>query len=231
VSAVASLLEAPEPAVSPAVSFTRAGRLGAAATLVTGAACQVVVFAVEPQHDKTVDRLRWIAAHQTRADVAKLFDVLAMPFLLGGVLVYVLLSRARSPRLAYTGGILLGCGMVGLSMAQGFETLEFSLAKDGRFDLVALADRVDTVSSPATVAMFVMFIPGALFGIFTVAAALWRSRAVPRGAAILLPVFILVDVFAQQGLPAHAIALVAASWIAWTILRAAPVSPPAAAGS
>jgi hypothetical protein len=225
VSAVASILEVPEPAVSPAASFTRAGRLAAAATLVLGAACQVAVFAIEPQHSHTVDRLRWIADHPDRANVAKLFDVLAMPFLLGGVLVYVLLSRRRSPRLAYAGGILLGCGMVGLSMAQGFETLEFSLAQDGRFDLAALADRIDDTTSAPAIAMLLLFIPGAFLGVLTVAAALWRSRAVPRGAVVLLPVFIVVDVVLQQGLPAHVIALVGASWIALAVLRTTPAEP------
>jgi amino acid transporter len=208
VSAVASILEVPEPAASPAASFTRLGRLAAAATLVIGATCQVIVFAVEPQHTHTVDRLEWIAAHPDRANVAKLFDVLAMPFLLGGVLVYVLLSRRRSPRLAYAGGILLGCGMVGLSTVQGFETLAFSLAQDGRFDLAALADRVDNTASAPAIAMLLLFLPGAFLGTLTVSAALWRSRAVPRGAVLLLPVFIVVDAFLQQGLPGHVIGLV-----------------------
>jgi hypothetical protein len=187
VSAAASILDVPDPALSPAASFTRAGRLAAAATLVLGATCQVIVFAVEPQHSHTVDRLRWIAAHPDRANVAKLFDVLAMPFLLGGVLVYVLLSRQRSPRLAYAGGILLGCGMVGLSMAQGLETLAFGLAEDGRFDLKALAHRVDNLTIAPGIAILILFLPGAFLGILTISAALWRSRTVPRGAVVLLP--------------------------------------------
>lgn len=169
-SAVASILEVLEPATSPAASFTRLGRLAAAATLVVGATCQVIVFAVEPQHTHTVDRLRWIAAHPDRANVAKLFDVLAMPFLIGGVLVYVLLSRQRSPRLAYAGGILLGCGMTGLSMAQGFETLEFGLAEDGRFDLKALADKADNLASAPGIAILIMFLPCAVLGILTITA-------------------------------------------------------------
>jgi len=235
VSAVASILEVPEPAASPAASFTRLGRLAAAATLVIGATCQVIVFAVEPQHTHTVDRLEWIAAHPDRANVAKLFDVLAMPFLIGGVLVYVLLSRQRSPRLAYTGGILLGCGMVGLSMIHGLETLAFGLTEDGRFDLKALADKVDNLSIAPAIAILLLFLPGAILGILTMSVALWRSRAVPRAAAALLPIFIVVDVPFQQGLAAHLIALVAAVWIASAVLRAGQtepdVSPPAAAGS
>jgi hypothetical protein len=47
----------------------------------------------------------------------------------------VLLARQRAPRLAWTGGILLGLGLCGLMAVQGFETLQFALVRDGRFDL------------------------------------------------------------------------------------------------
>ncbi len=221
-SAIASVLEAPEPAASPAARFTPLGRVAAAATLVLAASFQLAAFLTEEQRDKTIDRLQWIAAHPDRANLAKTFDLLAMPFLFGVVLVYVLLSRERSPRLAYTGGILLGCGMVGLTAAQGFETLEFGLAEDGRFDLNALADAVDNISIAPAIAMLLLFLPGAFFGLLTLAVALWRSQAVPRGAILLIPLFILTDFFLQQGVLGHAIALVGACWIAYSILTARP---------
>jgi hypothetical protein len=78
---------------NPAVRFTRLGRLAAAGTLVVGAAFQAVAFALIPDFDDTVDRLDWIAAHPSRAEASKVFDLLAVPFLLGGVIVYVLLAR------------------------------------------------------------------------------------------------------------------------------------------
>jgi hypothetical protein len=186
---------------------------------VLGAAFQLASFLTIPNHDETADRLRWIAAHPDQAQLSKLFDVLAMPFLLGTTLVYVLLTRKRSPRLAYAGGVLLGCGMLGLSMLQGYETLEFALAADGSFDLTALADAVDDVSTAPAIAMLVLFLPGAFFGLLTMAVALWRSAAVPRGAILLIPAFLVVDIFLQQGVAGHAIALVGAAWIAAAVLR------------
>jgi hypothetical protein len=224
-STVASLVEAPNLAESPAARWTSTGRVAAAAALVLGASFQLATFVTEPQHDETIDRLQWIAAHADRANVAKTFDVLAMPFLFGVVLVYVLLSRQRSPRLAYAGGILLACGMVGLSMWQGFETLEFALAQDDRFDLGALADVADNVSIAPAVAMLLLFLPGAFFGLLTLAVALWRSQAVPRGAVLLIPLFIVTDLFLQRGVLGHAIALVGACWIASAVLRAGRVTP------
>lgn len=219
-STVASVFRVAEPSTSPVARWSPVGRLAAAATLVLGAGFQLGTFIVEPRNDETVDRLQWIADHAGRADLARTFDILAMPFLVGVVLVYVLLSRERSLRLAYAGGILLGCGMVGLSMVQGFETLQFGLAQDGRIDLATLADAIDDVSTAPAIVMLLLFIPGAFFGLLTMTVALWRSEAAPRGAVLLIPAFIVFDLFLSMGLVAHAIAFVGACWIASAVLAA-----------
>jgi hypothetical protein len=218
------MLKAPDLGASPARRWTSAGSVAAAGTLVLGAAFQLAAFITEPKHDETIDRLRWIADNPDRADLAKTFDLLAMPFLLGTALVYVLLTRERSRRLAYAGGILLGCGMVGLTAVQGYEILQFKLAQDSRFDLIALADAVDEVSPPMIV-MLLLFIPGAIFGLVTFTVALWRSCAVPRGAVLLIPAFIVVDIFLSQGLAGHAISFAAACWIASAVLLAGRAPP------
>jgi hypothetical protein len=218
-STAAAVFDVPDRSASPAASFSSVGRVAAAGTLVAGAAFQLAAFLTMPSYDHTIDRLRWVADHPTQAGVSKVCDILAMPFLFGTALVYVLLTRRASPRLAYLGGILLGCGMVGLTASQGLETLEFSLAQDGRFDLAALADKVDNISGGPIVAILLLFIPGAVFGLLTFTVALWRSRAVPRGAVLLLPVFLVLDIALQQGVIGHAVALVGAAWIATAILR------------
>jgi hypothetical protein len=222
VSTASSFLTAPALAESPATRFTSWGRLAAAATLALGAGFQLAAFIAEPRHDETVERLRWIAENPDRADLAKTLDLLAMPFLLGTALVYVLLSRERSRRLAYAAGILLACGMVGLTAIQGYEILEFKLAQEPGVDFVALADTVDE-ASPPMIAMFLLFIPGALFGLLSFTVALWRSCAVPRGAVLLIPVFIVVDIFLQQGLAGHLVSFIGACWIASAVLLAGRV--------
>jgi hypothetical protein len=215
----------PDHAASPATGFTRFGRIGAAATLVIGATCQVLAFALAPNYSDTVDRLQWIADNPTRAELSKLFDVLAMPFLVGGVVVYFLLSRTRTPRLAWFAALVLGCGLVGLSMSQGYETLEFRLTTDSLIDLKTLAHTVDNLSTAPEIAMGILFLPGILIGILATMAALWRSRAVPRGAVVLMLVFVVLDVPLQRPLTAHVIALVAAAWIAWSIVSAPQREP------
>jgi len=72
--------------------------------------------------------------------------------------------------------------------------------------------------------MFLLFIPGAFFGLSAMTVALWRSRAVPRGAVLLIPVFIVLDLPLQQGLAAHVVALVGACWIASAVFAAARYS-------
>jgi hypothetical protein len=219
-----SMLKGPDPRASPAARWTSTGRLAAAGALVLGPGLQLASILIERETDTTLDAVQWIADDPDRANLSQVFFVLAMPFLLGTALVYVLLSRERSPRLAYAGGILLGCGFVGLSAVAGYETLAVALAQDGRFELTALADVVDEMSSPPAIAMLLIFIPCVFFGLLTAATALWRSRAVPRGAALLLATFILVDSFLNEGLgvvpssAAHAIGFVAACWIAWSVV-------------
>jgi len=176
-----------------------------------------------------MDWYHWIADHPDLANLTKVFDLLAVPFLFGTVLVYVLLSRQRSPRLAYAGGLLYGCGMVGLSAVEGYETLAYALAQDGRFDLAALADVSDQSSTPAIV-MLLIFLPFAFFGLLTSAVALWRSGAVPRAAVLLIVAFLVVDVFLIEGFGApdwasHVFAFVGACWIASAVLLAGRAGP------
>jgi hypothetical protein len=221
------MLKVPNLAASPAANWTSAGRIAAATTLVLGAAFSLASHVIAPDPYSAMDWYHWIADHPDLANLTKVFDLLQMPFLFGTVLVYVLLSRQRSPRLAYAGGLLYGCGMVGLSAVEGYETLAYALAQDGRFDLAAVADVSDQSSTPAIV-MLLIFLPFAFFGLLTSAVALWRSGAVPRAAVLLIVAFLVVDVFLIEGFGApdwasHVFAFVGACWIASAVLLAGQV--------
>lgn len=219
-SILASILRIPEPTASPAARWTLVARLAAAGTLVLAAGLQLVANSIGAQAGSTLDAIRWVADHPDLANLSIVSALLSMPFHLGTVIVYVLLSRQRSPRLAYAGGILLGIGFVGFSMVEGYEVLAFALYQDGRFDLTTLAEVVNQ-SSPPAIVMLLIFIPPAFFGLLTSVVALWRSRAVPRGAVLLILAFMVVDFFLHEGsggvVPAFAgpaVSFVAACWIA-----------------
>src|SRR5215211_164611 len=232
-SLVSSMLKVPKPEASPAASWPSAGRIAAAVTLVLAAAFPLASHLIPPPiaDRSTYDWLHWVADRPDLANLTKVFDLLKMPFLFGTVLVYVLLSRQRSPRLAYAGGLLYGCGMVGLSAVEGYETLAYALAQDGRFDLAALADVSDQSSTPAIV-MLLIFLPFAFFGLLTSAVALWRSGAVPRAAVLLIVAFLVVDFFlGPEGFGiapdwvSRVIAFVGACWIASAVLLAGRAGP------
>ncbi len=211
---------------SPAARWTRAGRVAAAATLILGDALQLISHLSQPTLPDIDDALAWGAANPDLANLTKLLDVLATPFLFGSALVYVLLSRRSSPRLAYTGGVLLGCGLVGLSAVEGYETLLVALVGDGRTNLDVLAEVADQSVAPAGILMLLLLILGGLLGTFTLAAALWRSSAIPQLAAALVAVPLLVDVVFTESLGmgphwiSHVISTFTSCWIAWVILSA-----------
>jgi hypothetical protein len=225
------MLKIPEPTASPAARWTSAGRVAAAGMLVLGGGFELAANSIAPETDSTLDAVQWVADHGDRANLASVSAVLAVPFLLGTTLVYVLISRQNSPRLAYTAGVLLGTGVVGLSAVEGYEALAVTLAQDARFDATALADVVDEMSSPPVIAMQLIVVPFLFFGLLTSAAALWRSDAVPRGAVLLIPAFIVVDVFLNEGFGiapdflGPAISFVGACWIAWAVLRTGQAAP------
>jgi hypothetical protein len=99
----------------------------------------------------------------------------------------------------------------------------FVVAQEGRFALADLPDGIGELSSAPGVVMLLLFIPFAFFGLLTMTVALWRSRAVPRGAVLLIPAFIVVDLFLSRGLEGHVISLVGACWIASAVLLAGRV--------
>jgi hypothetical protein len=232
-SLVSSMLKVPNLAASPAANWTSAGRIAAATTLVLGAAFPLAAHLMVPVTVRSViDWLHWTADHPDLANLSKVFELLQMPFLFGTVLVYVLLSRERSPRIAYAGGILFGVGMVGMSALHGYETLAYALAQDSRFDLAALADVVGAQSSPPAIVMLLIFLPFAFIGLLTSAIALWRSGAVPRAAVLLIVAFLVVDVFlGPEGFGiapdwvSRVISFVGACWIASAVLLAGRAGP------
>jgi hypothetical protein len=230
-SLVSSMLKVPKPAASPAASWTSAGRIAAATTLILGAAFPLASHLIGPRTDRTIDWFHWIANYPDLANLMKVFELLALPFLFGSALVYILLSRQRSPHLAYAGGVLLAYGLVGLSAVEGYETLAYALAQDGRFNLTAHADVVDAMSSVPAIVMLLLLVLGAFFGLLTLAVALWRSGAVPRAVVSMILAFLLVDFVLYEGFgiaPAwasHVFDFVGACWIASAVLLVGRAGP------
>ena len=203
---------------SPILGLPLAGRIAAAAALVFGSGCQTVAFLLAQTPADSTEWLTWIANNPGRGQLSKMFDVLAMPFLIATAAAYIMLGRKRSPRLAWIAGVALGAGLVGLAVLQGWEVLAYNLVTQGVLSPAEVAKAVDNIaSSPAGVAVMLLF-----------CARLWRAARNPvftlavAGCATV-PVLILLIGFvidiAGRGTEGHLITFVGATWIAVTNLR------------
>lgn len=208
----------------PAAGWPPAGRVAAGTTLLLGAGVPLVSHVLQPTLPDAADAIAWAAAEPVTADLTKSLDVLAVPFLVGTALVYVLLSWRRAPRLAWIGGTLLGLGLVGLAAVEGFEVLAVGLADDPRVDPSALALALDQTDTTAALVMLVLLVVGALAGTVVLAVALWRSGALPPLVSALVPVPLLIDVVVTEGLAvgphwlSHAVATGVAAAVAWLVI-------------
>ena len=102
----------------------------------------------------------------------------------------------------------------------------FALAEDARVGLATLADVADNGSTPAGIAMLIVSIPFAFFGLIMLAVALWRSR----GAVVLIGAFILFDFRPPHGAPsATRSRLLGDCWIAAAVILAGRQAPEAGA--
>ena len=216
--------------LDPAARLSTPLRVAAATTLVLGTGLQAAAWLVYAELDPAAT-YRLVAAGAGRLDVSLALYTIATPFWIAGVAVYVLLGRIRSPRLAWSGGTLLVVGLTALATNIGTEIMTSSMVQNAIIDPAQADLATRSLESPPAVVTNILFLAGVGLGIPLTAASLWRSRAVPRTAAALLVAFLAVDLAGQGtgitaiGVIAHILALIAASWIAVTVMRTPPLQP------
>ena len=158
--------------------FAGRARWGAAALLVTGALLQVAEFLLEKPLDDTAARVDYWAQNLSRVGLSEAVGLLAVPFLIGSFAVMIALTRARSPRLAWTAGAFLACAMTGLAAIHGAEMMAYGLLRSGDHSAAVTALEGADLGLPGIV-LFVLFLGGAALGVLTMSVALWRSPLVP----------------------------------------------------
>lgn len=198
----------------PATPWTSTGRIAAAICLIGGGVGWTVADFIGFGKDG-VDQLAYDRAHPTLAGIGLTADLIGTVFILGAAVAWVLLGRGRSPRLAWTAGAMLGPALIAQGVVSGVEITQYALARDGRFDLAALAD---AVASPAQMGipgwMFLpMFMIGAFVGLIVAMIALWRSGSVARPAIIMVALF-QVSQALPQVVPTTPLLLVGLVWMA-----------------
>jgi hypothetical protein len=172
-------------------------RFGAFSLIAAGAALAAgTLFEAAGDDDSAGAAIAKIAAHQGQQRWAIAADLLAV-FILPAILYLMRLARPGSPRLAMVGGTIAFAGWLAALLGfVGLDILEYHAAQavDGAH-AVALVQA--TTDDPAFGGLVAVFVIGHVLGMVLLGAALWRARTVPRWAAALMAVAIVVH------LPAH----------------------------
>lgn len=202
----------------PAPVFTGRVRWAAALLAVTGAALQVVEFLLEPgSNAASADRVSWWLAHPDQIGLSKAAGMLAIPFLLGQLVVMVSMARQHSRRIAAAAAVFVTAAMTGLAAIQGVEMAALWTAQAGHRDAAVGILDVSDVGAPGAV-LFVLFLGGAFLGTVALNIALWRSPYVPRLVVVFGVGFVILDLVAGQGLAGHLSALAGGIVLAWAVV-------------
>jgi hypothetical protein len=214
---------------SPAAHWSTGARTAGALAFVASGVLWVVADIIGFGRDGSA-KDSWIAAHPTLAGTGAAADMLAVPFLFGATLVWLLLSLPRSRRLAIAGAVLLAFGLTGQSLINGVEFAQYAVATSGTADPAvfdkALGDGPG--ASVPGITFMLMFFAGAFLGIVIMMIAVWRSRSLPRAAVALIIVFQLVGL-AEPPLPTTVIAAAGLIWMAVALMRSGGIAPGVAA--
>jgi hypothetical protein len=197
--------------------FRGRARWIAAVLLVTGTALQLVEFLLERPIDDSQERVDYWTSHIDRIGASMAAGIVAVPFLIGGFAIIVALCIGRTPRLAWTAAAFLTMAMVGLAAIHGAEATAYGLVRAGERSAAATALAGEDLGAPG-VALFVMFLSGAFFGVLTIAAAMWLSPLVPRVSAVLVIAFVVFDFALGYGAVSHALNLLGFSIVAWAVV-------------
>jgi hypothetical protein len=193
--------------------------------LVLAAACDLLESLVSPLTTSTTAAdVAAISEHQGRFVLSVLIGLVGTLAYLPGLVGLAAITVRRAPwasRIA-AGLALVGLsGWVGIRMAQA---IELQGIRDGltRSTTAGLIDHLGSnpIGSPITL----VFLAGTILGMIAVAVAVWRA-GLPKPAAVLLVLFPIADT-GLEGLGvstfAHALPLVAFTWIAVRLVQGAP---------
>lgn len=205
--------------VNAARNWTPFGRAAGAVCLIGGSigwlAGELIGFGKDGP-----DLVSFEREHPTLAGIGLAADLIGTILILGAVVVWFLLARQRSPRLARAGAALLGVALIAQGVVCGVEISQFALAVDGHVDMSAVATALASPSQMG-IAGYVfapLWFVAPLAGIVLMMVALWRSRTLARAAIVLVVAFQLVQIFGV--FPGTVLLTVGMCWMAVSVLIA-----------
>ncbi len=160
------------------------------ATIVLGTATTCAMVATNPGYYSSQTGAAALLATTATASPAMvqaylLLQVIAFYLLPLGLLTMAWLAMRRAPWLASIGAFLIILGMLPLPAFSALEALNADVAQMGSNPLlISLALRL---SSDGVMSFYnIVDVPGIVFGPALIGIALWRARAVPIWAAVLI---------------------------------------------
>lgn len=143
-----------------------------------------VQYAVQPSFDNFADQVAYLETHGAYSALQWLdtaFVVLVVP----SVLALAWLARRGAPRLSTVAAILMGGGILaGVARVTNGDLLAWVAAREG-YDAKLIDSLGDDLEASPTAGLGgLLFIVGLVVGSIVLGFALWRSRVVPRWAAV-----------------------------------------------
>lgn len=169
-------------------------RSGAAGTLVIAPAVLLAAGFVNPVGDtdgqSVADQVAKVVAHQGAMRAVLALDVLTL-LVVPATLAVARLARRGAPRLALAGGWIAGAGW--LAGVVGLLPLDAVLYEAARNPGPGTTALVNAIEGDALIGVLTLvFVLGHIVGGVLLGAALWRSRAVPRSAGLLVGITPLI---------------------------------------
>jgi len=198
--------------------FTGAARWLIAVVLIMGPLLQAIEFLLESGEADNAARVAFWSEFPSRTGLSMASGLLAVPFLLGGIAVIVILTRTHSRRLAWLGGAFMIAGMVGLAALHGYELAAYGLTLAGNPAGATSVLNADNLGLPGAV-LLLLFLGGAVLGTLTLAIVIWRSPYIPRIVVLFMLAFAVLDFVLGQGVISHLVNLFGFIILAVAILK------------
>lgn len=180
-----TLTRTPATSAQPRADTRTLRRTAAAIALPLGPVFVAVLRGVLPYYtaDTSTQMLDHTAAATGRMDTVLWLGLAAALTLVPSALAAARLAQRRAPILALIGVVLLVAGYLALPIVNN-DALVRVAAEPDRSVGVRLLDSANSLGP--VIAAGVIFVVGHIVGLILIGAALWRARAIPAWAAIVL---------------------------------------------
>lgn len=204
---------------SAAGTWPIAVKIAASAVLIGAFIAQLINRSLLDMSQGYVSLFRELATNPGAANISVIAGMFAPALLVGSVLIWFRLTRARSRIAAWISVISGVLAFTCLPLLMGYTVSAFALA-EAHLGTPAAADALSGYAGAPAVLLFAVYNNASLLTILAAAWALWRSHAVSRASVILLVLFMAGDIVGLLPFDAHYIGLAATVLMAVSLFTA-----------